>query len=122
MFFRINYNIKKNSKHNVIYVTSDLEDLDPIDNDLRPIFIGDNIFRTIFFTTLSCNVMIMSLTDLGNHHLKKSKNCKNYIYIFHSFVSTHKCYAKKAFFEKRFDLVTPNRTFYFMVILFFIII
>ena len=71
--------LKKNSNFNVIYVTSDLEDLDFIDDDLKPIFIGDNIFRTIFFTTLSCNVMIMTLTDLGNHHLKKSKNCKNYI-------------------------------------------
>jgi len=102
-FLELIITLKKNSKHNVIYVTSDLEDLDPIDNDLRPIFIGDNIFRTIFFTTLSCNVMIMTLTDLGNHHLKKSKNCKNYIYIFHSFVSTHKCYAKKAF--KNYDII-----------------
>ena len=73
-FLELIITLKKNSKHNVIYVTSDLEDLDPIDNDLRPIFIGDNIFRTIFFTTLSCNVMIMTLTDLGNHHLKKSKS------------------------------------------------
>ena len=32
----------------------------------------------------------MTLTDLGNHEIKKSKNCKNYLYIFHSLVSTKK--------------------------------
>ena len=102
-FLELIVKLKKNSNFNVIYVTSDLEDLDFIDDDLKPIFIGDSILRTIFFNILNCDIMIMTLTNIGNYHLKKSKNCKNYIYIFHSFVSTHKCYAKKAF--KNYDII-----------------
>ena len=45
----------------------------------------------------------MTLTNLGNHQLKKSKNCNSYIYIFHSMVSTHKCYEKNAF--SNYDII-----------------
>ena len=80
-FLELIIRLKNHSSLNVIYVTSDLDDLDFIDGNLKPIFIGENIFRTIFFATLNCNAMIMTLTDLGNYHLIKSKNCKNYFYI-----------------------------------------
>ena len=45
----------------------------------------------------------MTLTNIGNYHLKKSKNCKNYIYIFHSLVSTQRGYEKEAF--KNYDII-----------------
>ena len=50
--------------------------------------------------------MIMTLTDLGNHEIKKSKNCKYYAYIFHSLVSTHKGYNKKSF--DNYDIIFAN--------------
>ena len=50
--------------------------------------------------------MIMTLAGLGNYHLKKSKNCKNYIYIFHSPVSTHLTYEKDSF--KNYDIIFAN--------------
>lgn len=50
--------------------------------------------------------MIMTLTDLGNYHLKKSKKCKKYIYIFHSLVSTHLTYRKESF--KNYDIIFSN--------------
>ena len=68
-FLELILQLKKNSDFKVSYVTSDVTDIDSIDRDLKPIFIGDNIFRTIFFTVLRCDIMIMTLTDLGNHHL-----------------------------------------------------
>ena len=102
-FLELIVKLKKNSNFNVIYVTSDLEDLDFIDDDLKPIFIGDSNLRTIFFNILNCDIIIMTLTNIGNYHLKKSKNCKNYIYIFHSLVSTQRGYEKEAF--KNYDII-----------------
>ena len=60
----------------------------------------------IFFAQLSTDMMIMTLTDLGNHEIKKSKNCKYYAYIFHSLVSTHKGYNKKSF--DNYDIIFAN--------------
>ena len=51
-------------------------------------------------------MMVMTLTDLGNHHIKRSSKCKNYAYIFHSLVSTHKGYNKKSF--NNYDLIFAN--------------
>ena len=39
----------------------------------------------------------LTLTDLDNHYLKKSKNVNKYIYYFHGAGSTFKGYTKKAF-------------------------
>ena len=50
--------------------------------------------------------MLMTLTDLNNHELKKSKNCKTYAYIFHSLVSAHKTYNKNAF--NNYDIIFVN--------------
>ena len=105
-FIELILKLKTNSNLKIIYITSDIDDLDVIDNDLKPIFIGSNFFITIFFTILNCDIMIMTLTDLGNYHLKKSKKCKNYIYIFHSLVSTHLTYEKDSF--KNYDIIFAN--------------
>ena len=105
-FIELILKLKTNSNFKIIYITSDIDDVDVIDNDLRPIFIGSNFFITIFFTILNCDIMIMALTDLGNYHLKKSKKCKNYIYIFHSLVSTHLTYEKDSF--KNYDIIFAN--------------
>ena len=51
-------------------------------------------------------MVIMTLTDLGNHEIKRSKNCKNYIYLFHSLVSTHKGYTHRAF--ENYDVILSN--------------
>ena len=105
-FIELILNLKKQSNFEIIYITSDLEDMHLIDNNFEPIFVGSGLFRIIFFTILKCDAMIMTLTDLGNYHIKKSKNCKNYIYIFHSPVSTHLTYRKDAF--KNYDIIFSN--------------
>ena len=89
----------------VLYFTSDINDLESIEG-IKPIFIGDGLIRMIFFAQLSTDMMIMTLTDLGNHEIKKSKNCKYYAYIFHSLVSTHKGYNKKSF--DNYDIIFAN--------------
>ena len=89
--------IKYSEKYQVFYFTSDEDDVDKFKSGTKPIFIGSGLIRIIFFTFLKCEIMIMTLTDLGNHELKKSKFCKYYIYFFHSLCSTFKSYTKKAF-------------------------
>ena len=51
-------------------------------------------------------MVVMTLTDLGNHEIKRSKNCKSYVYLFHSLVSTHKGYTHKAF--ENYDVILSN--------------
>ena len=102
-FIELIINLKKSSNYEISYVTSDAKDLDFIGGDLKPVYIGNGFIRTVFFTILKCDILIMTLTNLGIHHLKKSKNCKNYVYIFHAIVSTHKCHEKEAF--KNYDMI-----------------
>jgi len=90
----------------VLYITSDQNDLDKIDNNIKPIFIGKGFLRILLLAFIECDILIMTLTDLGNHEIKKSKKCKNYIYLFHSLVSTHKTYTKDAF--KNYDIIFSN--------------
>ena len=54
-------------------------------------------------------MVVMTLTDLGNHEIKRSKNCKSYVYLFHSLVSTHKGYTHKAF--ENYDVILGNPFF-----------
>ncbi len=97
--------LNKKSDIRVFYFTSDKNDLDLIEG-IKPIFIGDGLIRMIFFTQLNTEMMIMTLTDLDNHVIKRSKNCKNYAYIFHALVSTHKGYNKKSF--DNYDIIFAN--------------
>ena len=90
----------------VLYLTSDQNDLDEVDKNINPIFIGNGFLRVLLLAFIKCDILIMTLTDLGNHEIKKSKKCNNYIYIFHSLVSTHKTYTKDAF--KNYDMVFSN--------------
>ena len=80
--------LKNNTNFSIIYLTSDKNDTQKIGKLIEPIYIGDNFFRILVFTFLKCDLLIMTLTDLGNHIIKKSNKCKNYLYIFHSLVST----------------------------------
>ena len=98
--------LSKRDHVTIIYLTSDINDMDLMEQNIKPIFIGSGIFRLLLFAFLKCDMMIMTLTDLGNHEIIKSKNCKNYLYMFHSLVSTHKTYTHNAF--KNFDTILTN--------------
>ena len=90
----------------LIYLTSDINDKENISDKIKPFYIGAGFFRVLIFTFIKCEMIIMTLTDLGNHEIKRSKNCKNYVYIFHSLVSTHKSYTHTAF--DNFDIILSN--------------
>ena len=41
--------------------------------------------------------MVMTMTDLGNYHMKRSRHPVHYVYAFHSLVSTHMSYRPRSF-------------------------
>lgn len=99
------YKLNYSKKFRIIYFTSDEQDKSDFD-DIETYFIGKGLIRIIFFTLLKCDLMIMTLTDLNNYEIKKSKNCKNYLYIFHSLMSVFKGYNKNAF--NSYDIIFAN--------------
>lgn len=62
-----------------------------------------------FFNKLKAENMFLTITDLGNNLLKKTKNIDKYIYYFHSPVSTTKNYTSKAF--DNYDIIMCNGQF-----------
>jgi len=85
---------------NVCYVTSSKDEsiLKTTNEKIKTFCVGEGIARTKFFLNLQVDVLIMTMPDLGAFHIKRSKVYPvHYIYLFHSMVSTHLVYNKKAF-------------------------
>ncbi|MFC1965901.1 CDP-glycerol glycerophosphotransferase family protein [Chloroflexota bacterium] len=79
------------------YITSDSDD--PVLQKLEPkikAFYLDKLLP-FFMVFVNCRVLVMTLTDLGQFHLKRSVNPVHYVYVFHSPVSTHMIYRHGAF-------------------------
>jgi YidC/Oxa1 family membrane protein insertase len=51
--------------------------------------IGTGAFCTWFFQTVRADVMVLTMLDLQNFHLKRSVHPVHYAYVFHSMGSTH---------------------------------
>lgn len=86
---------------NIVYLTSDKEDLfyKFKNKNFKCFFISKIIGQIILLNNINCKNLIMTMPDLENYHIKRSKNCPNYSYIFHSAVSTNMIYRNKAFFH-----------------------
>ena len=96
---------------NVCYVTSSKSDplLKSNNENLKSFYIGEGAARTKFFLNLKANILIMTMPDLQTFHIKRSKVKKvNYVYVFHSTVSTHLVYRKDAFDNFDTILCTGN--------------
>lgn len=90
----IQFLIKK--KQNFVYLKSDFNEKITYDN-VKDLYIGDGFAFLVITNFLDSKNVIMTLTDLNNNKFKRSPFCKNYIYIFHSLVSTHRHYTNQAF-------------------------
>ena len=116
LFFSENKNYQKYSyllietlikkyPNEVYYVSSDIDD--KIKNpDVNNIFIGKGLLRNIFFLIIRAQNIFLTLTDLGNHVVKKPENVDRYIYYFHGAVSTTKVYTATAF--DNYDIILCN--------------
>ena len=107
VFFSENRNYKKYSSilietlldfypNDILYVSIDKKDIID-DKRIKNLFLENKYLTQFFFMKLKCKNMLTTTIDLGNHLIAKTKNVVNYIYYFHSPVSTTKVYTNKAF-------------------------
>ena len=94
-YFLLDYLI--NSYPNqILYASSDKNDF--IENkNLINLYVGKRYSLQYFFSKLKAKNLFTTTIDLGNNILLKTKNINNYVYYFHSPVSTTKVYTAKAF-------------------------
>ena len=69
----------------------------------------NSLLINFIFNNIKAENMFLTLTDLGNNLIKKTKNINKYIYYFHSPVSTTKNYTSKAF--DNYDVIMCNGQF-----------
>jgi len=81
----------------IVYITSDIKDpiLKESDDRIVPLYI--NKMLSLFMPLVDSRVFVMTLTDLGNFYIKRSKNPVHYVYVFHALVSTQMIYNFGAF-------------------------
>jgi hypothetical protein len=65
--------------------------------DYRTFQIGEGFVRNWLFENLETDVMVMTMPDLNQYQLKRSKHKVHYVYVQHSLVSLHMIYRKGAF-------------------------
>jgi hypothetical protein len=88
------------SNINIGYLSSEIGDPGLVykNDKYKSFFIGMGFIRTLTFQLLRCKVILLTLPDLDNFHLKKNKHLKiKYVYTFHSINSTHAVYRDNAF-------------------------
>ena len=104
-FEPIIYSLLKKYSEKIIYVTSSKKDpnFKNPPSGMQSFFIGKGSIRTIFFSTLDVEIIIMTMPDLNTFHIKRSPFPVKYIYIHHSLVSTHMTYRPQAF--DHFDII-----------------
>ena len=59
--------------------------------------IGEGYVRDWFFANMDTQLMVMTMPDLNQYQVKKSKNKVHYVYVQHSLVSFHMVYRTGAF-------------------------
>jgi len=89
----------------VYYVSSDLDD--KIENlNVNNLFIGKGFLMNFFFSIIKSEFLFLTLTDLGNHSIKKNKNVDKYVYYNHSGSSTFRGYTESSF--DNYDIILCN--------------
>ena len=83
----------------ICYVSSSPDDPGLHQGILRilPFCIGEGSVRTMWFSWLQADVMVMTMPDLQSFHIKRSRWRVHYVYVYHSLVSTHMIYRAGAF-------------------------
>ena len=97
--------LSKKYPYKVYYVSSDINDKIN-DLNVKNLFIGSGFLMQYFFAIIKTENIFLTITDLGNHIIKKTKNVNNYIYYFHSPVSTTIQYMSRAF--DNYDTILCN--------------
>ena len=83
----------------ITYVSSSADDpgVAIIHPQLSAYVIGDGLLRTLFFSGLQADLLLMTMPDLNTFHIKRSARTGQYAYLHHSLVSSHMAYRDAAF-------------------------
>lgn len=118
IFFSENKSYQKYSKYimdSIYSICSDqiyyfsLDKEDKIENKRVKNYFVNSLLISFIFNNLKAQNIFLTVTDLGNNLIKKTKNIDKYIYYFHSPVSTTKNYTTKAF--DNYDVIMCNGQF-----------
>lgn len=87
----------------VSYITSDRSDpiFERVDPRLHPFFVKNTLPSVL--ERLDSRVLLMTMPDIGQFHIKRAPVPVHHVYAFHALVSTHLQYRKGAF--DRYDAV-----------------
>ena len=99
--------VSLNNSEKIYYLSLDKDDK-IINKQVKNYFIDKRLINYIF-KNLKAQNLFLTVTDLGNNLIKKTNNIDNYIYYFHSPVSTTKNYTTKAF--DNYDTIMCNGQF-----------
>lgn len=80
----------------ILYLSSDFKDKVD-DKRVKNFYIGSGYVRYFIFLIIKAKIMILTLTDIGNHELKKNSYISKYIYLFHAVNSAHRAFTQSAF-------------------------
>ena len=67
------------------------------DNHFSSFLIDDSYVRNWLFENMQADILIMTMPDLNNYQVKRSKHPVHYIYVQHSLLSLHMAYRPGAF-------------------------
>ena len=83
----------------IAYIHSDINDQGKLykNSNFLSFKIKNRYLLTWLFKNIKSKVMIMTLPDLNQYHLKRSKYPVHYIYVPHNICSLHSIYRKGAF-------------------------
>ena len=91
--------ILNQSELNVCYITSGKDDpgIEYSHNRYKSFLIDDGYVRNWFFENIQTDILVMTMPDLNQYQLKRSKFPIHYIYIQHALMSLHMVYRHGAF-------------------------
>jgi len=89
----------KKTNFKILYICSDYNDhgLNFKEKNFKSYVINNKYLLTWLFKNIKTKLMLMTLPDLNQYYLKRSKYLVHYIYIPHSLSSLHSIYRKGAF-------------------------
>ena len=89
----------KKTNFKILYICSDKNDygLNFKEKNFQSYLIINKYLLTWLFKNIKTKLMLMTLPDLNQYYLKRSKHLVHYIYVPHSLSSLHSIYRKGAF-------------------------
>jgi YidC/Oxa1 family membrane protein insertase len=89
--------ILKRTNFTILYISSDIDDplLKISENRIKVFYI--NKLVAFVFPFITTKILVLTMTDLGKYHIKRSVNDVNHVYMFHAINSIHMQYNLDAF-------------------------